>query len=170
MDNADHLLAQSYDVDIGSGQGIAKLFQRLIGERYGINQTMVADESFDTFLGDSAADKEKTHIIVIAEMASGLKEGVQGVGGAVVAAVHENELARQAMDTTEGVGSGIYAADRLLVRPGRHDQHFAVKLARITTTAQTIGHEAVQSDDQAGAAENEAIDAFQKPGRRAGGR
>src|SRR5215831_21400358 len=61
----------------------------------------------------------------------------------------------------------VQAFDTILMRPGRQHDHLAVHRRAY---GQPLGHEAIQYNDQGGAAEDVPVDGFEQPGNQPAGR
>ena len=120
VNDADHVGAEADDVHVGGREREPQISQRLIGEGDHIGEVVILDGLLDFLLAGAAADEEEADIAVILEAHGGVEDGLERVGWAVVAAVHEDEFVLEVVLEAEGVGLRIDRLDEALVRPGRN--------------------------------------------------
>ena len=162
---ADEGVAHGDDVEVGGGEGVGEAGEGLVGEAEDVRGGRAeAGELLDFGEFGAATDEAEEDVGLVGELTGGGEEGVEGVAGAVVAGVHDDEFGVEAVGFAEGVAAGGGELDLGIVGPGRDDGDFA---GRDGFGDEAVAHEAVEGDDFGGVSEAEAGEGVEGGGERA---
>ena len=154
------------EVDVGGGEGVFELVEGLIGQGADVGGAGGLDEIVDGGFADAAADEQEQEAGVVTKMLGSFEDGVDRGGVADVAGIHDDELVDEAAGGAEGIVGVIEGGQIVGGRPGGKDGEF---VGDVELGAGAVGHEAIEGDDVAGAAEDGAVERVEAADGEGGG-